>query len=80
MKKLLTFFGQMQIRPLNQHTFEVFMYCAVTFDCSYENLKIVWVYKPETQTRNPGLALDSNPKPGFEIWRVFAISNTVVFA
>ena len=38
-------------------------------------MKIVWVSKPETQTRNPGLALDSNPKPGFEIWRVFAISS-----
>ena len=32
MKKLLSFCGQMQTRPLNQHTFAVFMYCAVTFD------------------------------------------------
>ena len=32
MKKLLSFCGQMQTRPSNQHTFAVFMYCAVTFD------------------------------------------------
>ena len=75
MKKLLSFCGQMQTRPLNQHTFAVFMYCAVTFDYLLNgNMKIVWVSGPETQTRNPGLALDSNPKPGFTIWRVFAIS------
>ena len=29
-------------------------------------MKIVGVPKPETQTRYPGLALNSNPKPGLQ--------------
>ena len=32
MKKLLSFCGQMQTKPLNQRTIAVFMYCEVTFD------------------------------------------------
>ena len=33
--------------------------------------------KLKTQTGNPGLAMDSNSKPGLTIWRVFTISKSV---